>query len=910
MADNPSSTSRFRFRDHQESDSSEGHTSSNSSSLSSDADDDIELESMTGKGIKHLCSELLELKSVSDEDFHKNIFSNYSAFVRIFEEVESMENELMQLKHHISTQKRLVEDLKYGIYLKVLPKETVESITEEPGCDGQPSLSILEAHANDAAEILDVLLSERRFDEALEILKMEARTFQSMQLEENIPSNVLMSYKSAVSERRAMIADQLTVVAENPRVSAPELQKALVGLHRLGDSNLATQLLLKYYHSRIASGIYDFQYSKTILHGVYIREVAKFVFSMISQAARSFTVLYGETSPYASELIQWACEETEVFAACFSRYVKSISETSGGLLTAVEAVQFATSYCSLLESQRIVLKPCLVKLIRPCMEDVLQIHIDHFKKVIGIFTSTDNWVVGRYLVSGTLTDECSSMVIGQQPEFCVLTNSGRKFVTLLQAITEDVSPLVALKMEGPILRGLMNIFTEYIVILERALTSETNFIEKGCPRISLAESPAQQISVVANLSTLVQLFSSIITNFFRGINHFSFEVDNFKIFIQEASDRVREHFCKQFISRIISHEGVYRLKSETCVSGQSDSNMFRDAMPSVAFQELFLELRNLEKLAEDSVVELDWLMDLLEELMETIFVWISNNKEIWTITEEDLTAQHSGIFKQFVLDIQFLVEIASRGGYCSNNIMNASLDLVSCMETAFVSAGLDPKRTIEDDGWAINAATEALQKLEEMAETNLPPNESSEHFQEEMSEHPSMLASDSFKDDDAMSYSEKSVESLEDSVVVDVSEIASNADSDIPKTELEAVDLHRDGGFDDEDTIISVATSVQLEDTTENAVYGGEGKLPTQLPDMQLSVGNGGEASGEWVSNEGKTSSQQDDSSQMVYKLEESIQTELPATVSTREDIDKLRDTDENNVGKAAAPTLEDCDKN
>jgi hypothetical protein len=66
------------------------------------------------------------------------------------------------------------------------------------------------------------------------------------------------------------------------------------------------------------------------------------------------------------------------------------------------------------------------------MEDVLLIHVDHFKKVIGIFTATDAWVLGRYLLSGILNESCSSNVIGERPEYCLLTSSGRKFVTVLQ----------------------------------------------------------------------------------------------------------------------------------------------------------------------------------------------------------------------------------------------------------------------------------------------------------------------------------------------------------------------------------------------------------------------------------------------------------------------------------------------
>lgn len=343
-----------------------------------------------------------------------------------------MENELMQLKHHVSTQKRLIKDLSYGIYLDLLSKETIESIIKEPVCAEQSPLSTLEAHTIDVSETLDTLLSEYRLDEALTILEMEAETFLRMQLEESYPPDMLMSYNSAMSERKALLADQLILVAENPRVAAPELQKALVGLCRLGHSHYATKLLLKYYHTRLATGIHNFQHSKSLPHGAYIRVLAKFVFSMISQAAKSFVVLYGETSPYASELIQWACEQTQVFISCFIKFVTSISEISGGLSTAVEAVQFALSYCSLLETQRIVLCPFFIKHVRPCMEEALQIRIEHFKKVIAIFAATDAWDLGRYLVSGILNEERPSMVVGQQPKYCLLTNSGRKFVTLLQ----------------------------------------------------------------------------------------------------------------------------------------------------------------------------------------------------------------------------------------------------------------------------------------------------------------------------------------------------------------------------------------------------------------------------------------------------------------------------------------------
>ncbi|KAK9280602.1 hypothetical protein L1049_014296 [Liquidambar formosana] len=200
---------------------------------------------------------------------------------RIFEEVGGIENELMQLKHHVSTQKKLIKDLIDGIFVKALSEDTFEFFIEEPVSAEPSPLSKLEAHTHNVSETLDTLLFEHRLNEALAILEMEARTFQVIQLEETSPPDVLSFYNSAMLERKAMLANQFNIVAENPRTPAPELQKALVGLCRLGDPHLATQLLLKYYHSRVATGIHHLQCSKSFLHGVYMRELSKLVFSMI-----------------------------------------------------------------------------------------------------------------------------------------------------------------------------------------------------------------------------------------------------------------------------------------------------------------------------------------------------------------------------------------------------------------------------------------------------------------------------------------------------------------------------------------------------------------------------------------------------------------------------------------------------
>ncbi|TYH43791.1 hypothetical protein ES332_D11G150900v1 [Gossypium tomentosum] len=786
MESSSTSATRFRFREQnrqQIEDDADSETSSGMSSVSSDLDGENELQSMTGKGIKHLCSELLELKTESDEDFHRNIFSNYSSFVsfiklfacRIFDEVRGMENELMQLKGQVLTQKKLVKDLIDGIHVKVLSDETIDSVIQESEFSEPTPQSELAVHINSISETLDILMIENRMDEAIAIIQRADENLQRMQFEDNSPVDLLLLYNSAIAEKKAMLTLQLTLSAENTRISAAELQKVLVGICKLGDSHLATQLLLKYYHSRLATGRHHLQSSQSFLDGLYVKNLAKFVFSMISQAARSFMMLYGETSPQASELLQWAREETKLFVASFNKYVRSSSDVTEGLSKAVEAMQFAMSYCSLLKSQRLFLKPYLIKHIRSCMEEVLLIHIDHFKKVISMFTATDDWVLGRYLISGILS-EGNYMVAGQRPEYCILTNSGRKFITLLQAIIADVTSLLAIQMEGSILKGLMNLFTEYIAILEKAITFETHVSEKGSKR-NLAESLPQQLSVLANLSTLQLFFFKIVRSFLRGPGHLNSklrkknsidflkkELDGCILFIQEAVAKLKAHFCQQFINRMMSPETGSKLIVETWSDNQQEPSNFQGAMPSAAFQVLFLELRKVDKIDEDNVFEEDWLMELLRELIAAIFSWIVNNKEIWRNTQEYSPVQLSDIISQFVLDMHFLAEIVKYGGYFSKK----PLVLQSLVDTAFTSAGLDPERDFDGDGWARNAANEAMQKLLEIEKMQLiSKDDSTDGLEEEPCENE---ANDPVLDESTSTMTDSQVVLDEDSPTMDAVE--------------------------------------------------------------------------------------------------------------------------------------------
>ena len=165
-----------------------------------------------------------------------------------------------------------------------------------------------------------------------------------------------------------------------------------------------------------------------------------------------------------------------------------------------------------------------------------------------------------------------------------------------QAIAEDISPLVDLEMGNLVISGLKNLFNEYIIILERALTYETSAMERDSSRIKLPESLTQQVSILANLSTLVQFLSTMVKDIFSmdsklvenhsvGLKHHELEV--FLMFIEEGFNKLRNVFCQQLILRALSTCSSHETASAIHYNDQFDANMIHNPMPSAIFQVRF-----------------------------------------------------------------------------------------------------------------------------------------------------------------------------------------------------------------------------------------------------------------------------------------------------------------------------------
>lgn len=134
----------------------------------------------------------------------------------------------------------------------------------------------------------------------------------------------------------------------------------------------------------------------------------------------------------------------------------------------------------------------------------------------------------------------------------------------------------------------MDLFKEYIGILEKVLTCETSDSEKGGVRINLAESLPQQVSVLANLSTLQHFLFGTVRSIFKNINELvglqQRELNSCLKFIQAANNQLRVHFCQQLIYRMMSLKSGIGSIPEACTDNVVNCDMLPDLMPSHVFQ--------------------------------------------------------------------------------------------------------------------------------------------------------------------------------------------------------------------------------------------------------------------------------------------------------------------------------------
>uniref|UniRef100_A0A0R0E5P4 Exocyst component Exo84 C-terminal domain-containing protein n=1 Tax=Glycine max TaxID=3847 RepID=A0A0R0E5P4_SOYBN len=562
-------------------------------------------QSHTEKGIRKLCCELLDLKD-SVENLCGNMHSKFLAFLRISEEAVEVKHELIELQKHISAQGILVQDLMTGVCREL--EEWNQSSNDVAEIQQEPELpELLEPLPNERndqkilfLETIDVLLAEHKFEEALEALDAEEINSAELKGSGNNSSDDVSLYKSSLLERKAMLEDQLVGIAEQPSVSFPELKTALNGLIKLGKGPLAHQLMLKFYQSHLQKRIEALLPSSSLCPETFPSTLSKIVFSVISLTIKESALIFGDNPVYTNRVVQWAEWEIEYFV----RVVKEnapLSETVSALRAASISIQASLNYCSILESQGLKLSKLLLVLLRPSVEEVLESNFRRARRVV--LDMAECCPLSPQFASSlsAIASSSSSMLV----------ESGMRFMHIVEEILEQLTPTVSLHFGGNVLNRILQLFDKYMDALTRALpgpSDDDNLPELKEVALFRAETDSEQLAILGIAFTILDelLPNAVLSRWMLQSEskakepnsgatenvtfntNASVELKEWRKHLQHSFDKLRDHFCLQYIVTFIySREGKTRLNAHIYLSdNREDLYWDSDPLPSLPFQSL------------------------------------------------------------------------------------------------------------------------------------------------------------------------------------------------------------------------------------------------------------------------------------------------------------------------------------
>ncbi|XP_057505076.1 exocyst complex component EXO84B-like isoform X2 [Actinidia eriantha] len=671
--------------------------------------------SLNEKEIRQLCSYLLDLKKASAEEMRKSVYANYTAFIRTSKEISDLEGELSSIRNLLSTQATLIHGLAEGVHIDSLSAAVPDGSTANGLSnyeDKEPS--DLEKRLTEFPDLLDVLLAERRVDEALETFDEGERIVSEAKEKKTLSPAVLLSLQTAITERRQKLADQLAEAACQPSTRGNELRAAISALRKLGDGPRAHSLLLNAHYQRYQYSMQSLRPSSTSYGGAYTAALSQLVFSAISQAASDSLAIFGKERGYTSELVMWATNQTEAFALLVKRHALASSAAAGGLRAAAECVQIALGHCSLLEARGLALCPVLLKLFRPSVEQALDANLKRIEESTAALAAADDWELSYPPTVTRQSGRSSSTSLGSTAAYQhKLSSSAQRFNLMVQDFFEDVGPLLSMQLGGKTLEGLFQIFNAYVNMLIKALPGsmdeEANYEGSGNKIVRMAETETQQISLLANASALADDLLPRAAMKLAPLNQANYKDDprrrpvdrqnrhpeqrEWKRRLVSSVDRLKDSFCRQHaLDLIFTEDGDSHLSADMYINMDGNADEI-EWFPSPIFQELYAKLNRMASIASEMFVGRERFATLLlMRLTETVILWLSEDQSFWDDIEEGPRPLGPLGLQQFYLDMKFVVCFASQGRYLSRNLHRVVNEIISKAMAAFSATGMDPDR--------------------------------------------------------------------------------------------------------------------------------------------------------------------------------------------------------------------------
>ncbi|KAL8235237.1 hypothetical protein R6Q59_021337 [Mikania micrantha] len=691
--------------------------------------------SMNEKEIRQLCSYLVDLKRASAEEMRRSVYANYTAFIRTSKEISDLEGELLSIRNLLSTQATLIHSLADGVHVESLSVAAPSgSYSNGASADVDRDPSDLESWLIEFPDILDVLLAERRVEEALATLDEGERIASEAKEKDSLAPSILASLQNSITECRQRLANQLADAASQPTTRGGELRAAISALKKLGDGPRAHSLLLQAHTQRLQSNMQNLRPSSTSYGGAYTAAISQLVFSVIAQTATDSNAIFGKEPAYSSELVMWATKQTEDFAILVKRHALASSAAAGGLRAAAECVQIALGHCSLLETRGLALCPVLLKLFRPSVEQALDANLKRIEESTAALAAADDWDLSSSPAVTRLSGRPSSTSLNSLTAYQhKLSSSAQRFNSMIQDFFEDVGPMLTMQLGGKMLEGLFHVFNSYVSMLIRALPAsmeeEANYEGSGNKIVRMAETEAQQMALLANASLLADellpraamKLTPVVQAIYKDDprrrpldrqNQRNPEQREWKRRLASIVDRLKDSFCRQHaLDLIFTEDDGSHLTADMYINMDGSVEEI-EWFPSPIFQELYSKLYRMSAIAAEMFAGRERFSTmLLMRLTETVILWLSEEPTFWEDIEEGPTPLGPLGLQQFYLDMKFVISFASQGRYLSRNLNRVVNEIINKALAAFSVTGMDPYSVLPEDEWFGEICQEAIDRL-------------------------------------------------------------------------------------------------------------------------------------------------------------------------------------------------------
>ncbi|KAL0905540.1 hypothetical protein M5K25_023967 [Dendrobium thyrsiflorum] len=688
-------------------------------------------QSKTEKDIRRICTELLDLKDAV-ENLRGNMYSKHLGFLRISEEVVEMEQELIELQKHVSVERILVQDLMSGVCREL--EIWNECQNEDPNTKNDLQFSEIDEILNydredpkvTLLETLDILLAEHKIEEVLLVLDAEEKKNPGLSDFGDNPSNEGSSFKEAFLKRKEILKDLLVGICEQPSVRVADLKKALSGLVKVGQVSVAHKLLLKAYGYQLQKKIDDFLPSCSGYTETFAATLSQFVFSTIFLVAKESVSLFGDMPVNTNRIVQWAEYEIESFVRLVRENLPP-PETDSALRSISICVDAGLRHCSILEAQGLKFSKLLLVLLRPQIEETLDMNFRRARRTIIDLVNNDD------IEFPSLQPDSPTAIVTSSN--IMFSSSGRRFMCQVEEILGQLTPKFILHYGGIILNKLLQLFDKYVDTLIKALpgTSEDDIVTEHKESISFkAETDAEQLALLGTAFTVAdELMPMAVTKILSPqtgkmeesggssgsttpVSISALEYKEWKRHLQHSFDKLRDYFCRQYVLTFIySREGKARMDARMYLEGKGDDLFWdSDPLPSLPFQALFARLQQLASVAGNVLRGKEKLQkNLLSRLTETVVMWLSAEQEFWDVFEDETIQLQPFGLQQLILDMRFIAEITVCGGYSSRNIHQLVSVIITRAIGTFSERGIDPQNALPEDEWFAETAKAAINKL-------------------------------------------------------------------------------------------------------------------------------------------------------------------------------------------------------